>query len=216
VTRSMTAAVCGALLAGAALAVGVSGCSSGHPAAGGAGTTTSAAGGPASTSSTTAGASTTTTRAGGAACAAASLVTTVVGSQGAAGTTELTFGMRNTSTTSCPMTGFPYPQLLDATGAQLTTQVVRAGNYAFTDITPVPVVLAPGATAFFNLAYSDVTTGTEASCPTAAQVEVTPPGAVDHDVVKVQLVVCNAGTVTVSPVFAAGSAAAQTTAPPPG
>jgi hypothetical protein len=114
------------------------------------------------------------------------------------------------------MNGFPYAQLLDASGTQLTTHVVRAGNYAFTNITPVPVMLAPGASAFFNLAYSDVTTGTETSCPAAAQVAVTPPGAVDHDVVRVQLVVCNAGTVTVSPMFAAGSAASQTTAPPPG
>ncbi|HUY21070.1 MAG TPA: DUF4232 domain-containing protein [Acidimicrobiales bacterium] len=203
-------------LAALSLAAGLSACSSGHTAAPGNGGATTTAGPTTSTSATSAGSSTTTTTGvlGGVACAASSLVTTVVGSQGAAGTFELTFGMRNSTTSSCPMNGFPGAQLLDSSGTQLVTRVVRAGNYQFTNISPTPVVLDPGATAYFNLAYSDVTTGTETSCPTAAQIDVTPPNAVDHDVVRVQMMVCNGGTVTVSPVFAAGSAASQTTAPP--
>jgi len=78
------------------------------------------------------------------------------------------------------------------------------------------VVLVAGASAYFNLGYSDVPHGNESSCPTAAQIAITPPGASDHDVVPVQFQVCNAGTVTVSPVFIAGSPGSETTAPPVG
>ena len=141
-------------------------------------------------------------------------MTSLVGSQGAAGTFELTFALRNSSTTACPMDGYPSAQLLGSSGTELPTHVVSGGSYQFTDFNPAPVQLAPGATAYFNLAYSDVPTATETTCPTATQIEVTPPHAVDHDVVAVQLMVCAAGTLTVSPVFAAGSPGSQTTAPP--
>ncbi len=142
------------------------------------------------------------------------MVTSLVGSQGAAGTFELTFALRNTSTVSCPMDGYPGAQLVDASGTQLPTHVVSGGNLAFTDFAPAPVVLGAGASAYFNLAYSDVPTGTETTCPTAAQIEITPPHAVDHDVVPVHITVCGAGTLTVSPVFSSTSPQTQTTAPP--
>jgi hypothetical protein len=111
------------------------------------------------------------------------------------------------------MKGYPGALLVSASGAQLPTRVVPGGSYSFTNLIPEPVVLAAGETAYFNLAYSDVPTGTETSCPTAAQIQLTPPGASDHDVVAVQFQACNDGTLTVSPVFAAGSAGSQTTAP---
>jgi Protein of unknown function (DUF4232) len=111
------------------------------------------------------------------------------------------------------MEGFPGAQLLGAAGSQLPTHVVTGGNYQFTNLTPDPVVLAPGATAYFNLAYSDVPSGAETTCPTATQIEVTPPHASDHVTVAVQLTACGGGTVTVSPVFAQGSPGAHTTAP---
>jgi len=112
------------------------------------------------------------------------------------------------------MEGYPGAQLLDASGTELPTHVVSGGNLQFTNFAPAPVVLAAGATAYFNLAYSDVPTGTETSCPSAAQIEVFPPHAVDHDVVTTHIVVCAAGTLTVSPVFSSSSPESQTTAPP--
>ena len=165
-------------------------------------------------STTTTGAGTTTTAAG-MACAARSLAMSVVGSQGAAGTFELTFALRNSAGTSCPMKGFPGAQLLSSGGAQLETHVVPGTGHSFTDFAPAQVVLGAGQTAYFNLAYSDVPTAGESSCPTAAQIEITPPGASDHDTVTVSMEVCDAGTVTVSPVFAQGSSQTQTTAPAP-
>jgi len=138
----------------------------------------------------------------------------VIGSQGAAGTFEVSFGLRNTSSTPCTMNGFPGALLLNASGAPLPTTVVRAGNLSFTNFSAVPVNLAPGATAYFNLGYSDVPTGSETSCEMATQLEVTPPNATTHEVVSASLSVCNHGTLTVSPVFGSGSSEVQTTAPP--
>jgi len=111
------------------------------------------------------------------------------------------------------MDGYPGAQLVDASGNELPTHVVSGGNFQFTDFAPGPITVAPGASAYFNVAYSDVPTGTE-TCPTAAHIEVTPPHAVDHDVVAINAVVCQAGTLTVSPVFSQDSAQSQTTAPP--
>jgi len=196
-----------ALLATGAAAVGLAACSSPSPAPT-AGTTSAPSSPPASPGTTT-----TSSVPAGAACAARTVMAAVVGSQGAAGTIELTFGLHNTSTTACPMEGYPGAQLLGAGGAELPTHVVSGGNFQFTDFAPAAVTLAPGATAYFNLAYSDVPTGTETSCPTATQIEVTPPHASDHDVVAVQIMACAAGTLTVSPVFSASSPQSQTTAP---
>ncbi len=196
------------MVATAALGVvGLAACSS--PKAGTPTTATTASPGSTSTSSTT-----TSSVPAGVACAARDLAAKVVGSQGAAGTFELTFALHNTSTLSCPMEGYPGAQLLDASGTELATHVVSGGNYQFTNFAPAPVVLGAGATAYFNLAYSDVPTGNETTCPTATQVEVTPPHAVDHDVVAVNAMVCNGGTLTVSPVFSQTSPQTQTTAPP--
>jgi hypothetical protein len=112
------------------------------------------------------------------------------------------------------MTGFPGLQLVDAAGNQLPTHVVSGGNYSFTNFAPTAVMLTSGATAYFNMAYSDVPTGSETTCPTATHLDVTPPHASDHDVVPVQFTVCGGGTLTASPVFGAGSPQSQTTAPP--
>ena len=95
----------------------------------------------------------------------------------------------------------------------MPTIVVRAGSYSFTDVAPSSVTLAPGATGYVNLGYSDVVTGTETRCPTTTQALFMPPGAGGSDTVAVQMAVCNSGTVTVSPVFGAGSPATATTAP---
>ncbi|HEY5023431.1 MAG TPA: DUF4232 domain-containing protein [Acidimicrobiales bacterium] len=174
--------------------------------------TTPTTGATASTGTSTT-SSTTTSSIPGLACAARDLVMSVAGSQGAAGTFELTFALRNISGAPCPMNGYPGAQLVGASGTQLPTHVVSGGSYQFTSFAPAPVTLAPGATAYVNLAYSDVPSGTETTCPTATQIQVTPPHAVDHDVVAVNATVCNGGTLTVSPVFSQSSPQVQTTAP---
>ena len=181
-------------------------------------TTTSPGSGAAATTAsptTSSAASTTTSLPPGSACQAQSLTTRVTGTQGAAGTQEVTFALRNASGAPCPIKGFPGALLLSATGAQLPTHVVPGGTYPFTNFAPAQIVLVAGESAYFNLGYSDVPHGNESSCPTATQIAITPPGASNHDVVAVDLEVCNAGTVTVSPVFIVGGPGSQTTAPAP-
>ena len=136
----------------------------------------------------------------------------VSGTEGAAGTLEYTFSLRNTTGPPCPMDGFPSLELLGTGGAQLPTHVVQGGTYSFTDYAPDALTLAPGQSAYFNMGFSDVPAGGETSCPSASQLVVTPPNAYDHQTITVQMAPCDNGTIAVSPVFGPGSAATQTTA----
>ena len=85
----------------------------------------------------------------------------------------------------CPHDGYPGVQLLDAVGQRAPHPCGERRATSNSPTSPPPRCARPGATAYFNLAYSDVPTGAETTCPTAAQIEVTPPHAVDHDVVAV-------------------------------
>jgi hypothetical protein len=184
------------------------GCST-HP-SGQATSTVPTTGGP--TSSSAPSTSGTTTPVAQARCTAAALAVSVAGTQGAAGTFEVTLRLRNISTGTCGLQGYPGAQLYDAGGAALATTVVPGGSYSFTNFAPAPLSLTAGASAFVNMAYSDVPTG-NAPCPTAASMWLTPPGDTDHVVLSEQFVVCN-GRLTVSPVFGPGSPETRTTAPP--
>ncbi|MHB8681105.1 MAG: DUF4232 domain-containing protein [Acidimicrobiales bacterium] len=195
-SAGLAAAAAGALLLAA--------CSSPRPSA----ESTSTTGGSSIT-----GASSSTTGAGTTHCLAADLAVSVAGSEGAAGTNEITFALRNSSSSTCAMEGFPGAQLYDASGAALPTTVVRGGSYNFTNFAPANVVLAPGAIADFNMGYSDVPTGNSGQCPTAASLWITPPDDVDHAVVTEQIQACSGGKLSVSPVFAQNSSESQTTAP---
>jgi hypothetical protein len=147
-------------------------------------------------------------------CTGSNYALSQLGSQGAAGTFELTFGFRNTSSATCSLFGYPGLQLLDAAGQDIATTTVRGGTYSFTNFAPANVSVGPSATAYFNVGYSDVPTGTESSCPTAAQLQAIAPNTTTPLVVKGSFTVCNHGTLTVSPVFGSGSTETQTTAPP--
>lgn len=127
----------------------------------------------------------------------------MVGGNGAAGTLEVTVGLKSSSPTPCVLGGYPGLQLLAANGSALPTTVIRKGNYSFTAMAPTTVTLATGQSADFNMGYSDVPTGNQ-SCPTASSMEVTPPNATDHLVVTATVAPCG-GTVVVSPVFAASA-----------
>jgi len=102
--------------------------------------------------------------------------------------------------------------MLDAQGTQIPTTVVRGGSYPFTDLPSSIVILAPGGPAYFNIGFSDVPSGSQTTCPRASALIVTPPNAYDHLTLAVDFAACDNGTLTVSPVFAPGSAATQTTA----
>jgi hypothetical protein len=120
--------------------------------------------------------------------------------------------LKSTTAGSCVLSGYPGMQLLDSGGNSLPTNVVRKGNYSFTAMAPTTVTLTTGQTAYFNIGYSDVPTGNETTCPSSASVEITPPNDTTHLVVTANFAPCGAGTMVVSPVFAAGTNT-ETTAP---
>jgi len=167
-----------------------------------------------STTSTTTPVSTTTSTAN-TTCQPSQLNITLYGTEGAAGTNELTFSLTNTSPTLCTMSGYPGMQLLSTSGASEPTTVIRGGGLAFENVTPTAVSLTTGQTAYFNVGYSDVVTG-NTSCSVAKQVQITPPNDTAHAVVPVtyQIQACNAGELHVSAVFASSNSTATVTTAP--
>ena len=208
--------VLGVLMSGAAIsacssAPGPSSATSLSP-----GTTTSTTAVSPTTTTTTTAPPATTTTAANTTCTPSQLHVVASGFEGAAGTLEITFSLTNTSSTLCTMTGYPGLQLLSASGAPEQTTVVRGGPLSFENIAETTVSLTSGQTAYFNVGYSDVTSGTTA-CVSASQVAVTPPNGTSSAVVSVSPAIdaCSGGKLNVSPVFAStDSAATQTTAPP--
>jgi Protein of unknown function (DUF4232) len=138
----------------------------------------------------------------------------VEGTEGAAGTIEVTFSLTNISPSSCVMWGYPGGLMLGGTGQALPTIVHRGGSLSFENIPVTTVTIGPGQAAWFNLGYSDVTVNGETSCPSSAAFEITPPNNVPHLVVSVTMDPCGGGSVEVSPVFDKNSSYTSTTAPP--
>ena len=139
--RPLVVRALGTVATSVVLACALAACSSPKTAAP---TTTSGSGGTGAASSTSSGSGSTTSAPPGSACAAASLTTGEAGLQGAAGTMEVTFSMRNASGSACPMKGYPGALLLSSTGAQLPTHVVPGGSYPFTSFAPEQIVLTSG------------------------------------------------------------------------
>jgi len=161
-----------------------------------------------SSSSSSSSSSTTTT-----ACAVQTLSGSVTGTEGGAGVLETTIALRNTGSITCTLDGYPGLMLLGAGNAQLATDAVDGGPLAFESVSPSLVSLAKGATAYFNVGFSDVPSGGESSCPSATGLQIIPPGATEHLVVPMQLQPCNGGQLHESAIFGAGSSAMQTTVP---
>jgi hypothetical protein len=116
------------------------------------------------------------------------------------------FTLRNTSSGSCQLYGYPDVQLLASSGRRLPTTVMRAvtGAYLFPAVVPHRVALQPGAVASFDLQYGDNPVGLAAdpdapACPATAHVEVTVPNAGGHNLVRASMAPCG-GQLLVSPV----------------
>jgi hypothetical protein len=140
-------------------------------------------------------------------CRQDQLTTTAIGEGAGLGHVGVLFTLRNTSSASCRLEGFPGLQLLDSKGHALPTTVVRAisGAYLFPAVVPHPVALAPGAVGSFDLQYYDSPVGAAANqpyataCPAATRVEVTVPNSTGHSLVPASMAPCE-GQVLVSPV----------------
>jgi hypothetical protein len=87
-------------------------------------------------------------------CASARLRLTFIGTQGAPGHLEATFGLRNASGTMCSLHGYPGARLLDFAGHAIPTRLRRGGGF-FPDTMSPPrrVLLAPSVSAQFGLSF---------------------------------------------------------------
>jgi hypothetical protein len=131
--------------------------------------------------------------------------------QGAAGTVYASITLTKTTSGSCTIKGWPTLTLQDRLGAVLpssTVDVPSAGSTkTFLDSranhSPGLVTVQNGATTTFSLAYSDVPTGTETTCPSAQSVSValTKNGSTVAVTPQYPPAPCNHGLVWVSPFY---------------
>jgi hypothetical protein len=88
------------------------------------------------------------------ACSAMQLRPGYVGTQGATGHFELTLSLRNVSSRSCRIVGYPAATLLGANGKPLQMHITHGrGFFPDTLRRPRPVTLAPGARARFGVSF---------------------------------------------------------------
>jgi hypothetical protein len=133
-------------------------------------------------------------------CHTSDLALSVGQRQGAMGTVYVTFVLEDDSGHACEMYGFPGMLLLDAAGKPLPTTVHwQDGRLAQPG--PSLVVLQPGQTAHFDVAFSNVPRGSE-TCEETGAVLVTPPDETTQLRVAGAFRACDAGNVDASPVRA--------------
>lgn len=157
---------------------------------------------------TTATKTATTPQALGNACTAADLTPEYLGSNGAAGTIELDFALKNTGSGACHTYGWPGVQFLSSSGMALSTNATRTS----TDIagqTPASVLtLNPGDEASFRLIAQDFASG-GGNCPNATELQIIAPD--DTATMKVAITggVPACGHATLSPMQPGTSAASD-------
>ncbi|MGZ9098940.1 MAG: DUF4232 domain-containing protein [Brevundimonas sp.] len=118
--------------------------------------------------------------AGAAPCKGPQLKLTAEGGDAGAGNRVSVLGVQNLGAQACSLTGYPAVVLQDRQGRELTA--IRAeqnpGNYFRTSPTPAPVLLAPQAKAFFDMAWNVVPNESQGqrTCPSVARIRMTAPG----------------------------------------
>jgi Protein of unknown function (DUF4232) len=127
----------------------------------------------------------------------------------ALGNVGVIFTFTNTSARNCSLQGYPGVHMLDANGDPLPTEVTDGVAYTVPSIPEQVVDLVPGASASFDLGYSDSTGYGTAICPVAASLAISPPGAQQPILVTVEIdayggptiQTLECGEITVSPVY---------------
>ena len=179
-------------------------CSSGSDESGGTTTTTTTTTTSESTSSTTApststsrGATTSTNGGGGPSttpgtpgCATSQLEAELGQTNAGAGQIYQPLVLRNTSSSTCTVKGFPGVSLLDGSGTQLGQPATREGNEGG------EVRLAAGGVASATLHTTNQGIGGQACTPPSAQVKVFPPDQTAALTISAQYTACGGFTVT--------------------
>jgi hypothetical protein len=116
--------------------------------------------------------------------------------------------MTNATPAACSLFGFVGMQMLDSTGNELPTRVVRNGGQLSSQAGPSRFDLPGGQAATFTVSYGQVPAGSETRCPEAARLIVTPPDEFDNVTVEVngfRLAPCNGGELDVTPMRPPGA-----------
>jgi hypothetical protein len=111
-----------------------------------------------------------TARPAAALCGAGQLTGTVRQSSGAAGTAAVSIAIRNVSPATCTLRGFPRLKLRNAAGTLPT--LVRHGGLVILEQPVTTVTLAPGQRASLLVAWSNIPTGSQTSCPQATRLVI--------------------------------------------
>ncbi len=83
--------------------------------------------------------------------------------------------LKNTSQSTCTLSGYPRLQMLNAAGAPITTRLHFGADYIVPAIPVRTVTLAPNASAGFLVGYEDATGYATAVCPTSDTIKIFPP-----------------------------------------
>lgn len=133
-------------------------------------------------------------------CAAADLAASIVPSSGAAGHESEFITLTNRSSQPCTMIGYPGVELLDTNGAPVVN-AARGCVYIPCSTTAVPVSVAPGASAYFELVWQgNPPEPAQTTCPHGTMALVTPPNAYDQLHIPVNIAPCG-----LPPVFGVGT-----------
>lgn len=135
-------------------------------------------------------------------CKGAQLALSTEGGDAAMGHRVAIMGLRNTGTQACSLTGYAAVTVQDRQGRDLTA--IRAetapGSYLRAGQTPAPVVLAPNAKAYFDVAWSVIPREDrgETVCPSVTRLRATVPGDAAPVVLAQALTPCG-GRIEISP-----------------
>ncbi len=89
-------------------------------------------------------------------CASDQLTSRLVEAVGAAGTMSALYGLRDRSPHPCTLKGFPDVSFFTSAGHRLHVKLQRSDNIPPISVPPRRVQLAPGASAYFVIAYGDM------------------------------------------------------------
>jgi len=133
-------------------------------------------------------------------CQPNQLTFSVKSAGGAAGHIGQMGKFTNSSTATCTLYGFPGAVMLDAQHQPMTTHALwQTSAYMYSNQMKQLVTLAPGASAYFAVTWSDVTVGSVTSCPTSSYLSVTPPNDLSELTIADQITSCDSN-LTISPV----------------
>jgi hypothetical protein len=134
---------------------------------------------------------------GAAACSEDWLRVQKTSEDGAAGHIHFVVAVTNGSATACTLSGYPTFEMLDQGGKILPIRVTHS-DVSFPSSPPHKVLLAPRASASFDVGYSHVPVDPETSCPSASAllIRVTTEG--KGLLLSQSMDPCNHGTVATS------------------